>query len=399
MLIVALLLGPQAASAYALPRLAARSRTPTMQYEVQAETVKVFGETKPYTFLTVQPTFTVLDWDRAKPILADYVATARSDFSCMYCGWSVCGDSLFGRVAHVDGAAVTKHIQDVGPCIDRLIADGVATLDEFSIHGPADELAKCRSAIDGLGSTASSDAAPEPPADTPEPGGFFAGLFGGGKSPSPPRGRGPNAATAALLRDVVDYYEIVEGISFITKEAGGVMSGQRLCSLQQTYTVSDWAEAKLIMTSCVEKAEAESNIIFFGWTQCGDQLFCRAAHASAKGVLKHIDNMKESMDNLTSVATLDRSQIHGPMAQNQLVKDSFKTYGFGGPKPKSQFDTLDGGDPRMRAPMSEAEEEAAKAELAAAQASAKAAADKVAFFNVDSGFQRFEAVRLGGFEQ
>ena len=87
------------------------------------------------------------------------------------------------------------------------------------------------------------------------------------------------------------------------------------------------------------------------------------------------------------------------MAQTQLVKDSFKEYGYGGPKPKSKFLNLDD-DPRFNGneQRTEAEQAAAEAAKDAVKAAAFAAADKVAFFNVDGGFQRYEAVRLGGFE-
>ena len=389
----------------------ARARTPLMQYEVQAETVKVFGETKPNAFMTTQPLFTVQDWNRAKPIMEDFLNVLRTDYNCMYGGWTVSDNKLFARVAHVDGDAVIGHLMSVGECFDRLTAAGVATLDEISVHGPAAECAKAKIAIDAMGTGA--PAAPPPPPPPPPPaqppqGGLFGaltGLIGGGDSPpSPPpsSGKGPNAATAELLRELTEYYETEpSGISFITKETGGPSMGQRLCSVQQTYTVADWAKAKPLMDACVEQVEKESGCIYFGWTKCGDKLFCRGAHASAKAILKHIDNVKETVDalNTAGVATLERTQIHGPMAQTQLVKDSFKEYGYGGPKPKSKFLNLDD-DPRFNGneQRTEAEQAAAEAAKDAVKAAAFAAADKVAFFNVDGGFQRYEAVRLGGFE-
>ena len=403
---MALLLLVSTATAYSLSGNAASLRTasrmaapPTMQYEVQAETVKVFGETQPYKFMTVQPLFTVTNWDRAKAIMEDYVARTRTDYQCMFCGWSTSSEQLFGRVAHVDGDAVIKHLQSIGPCLDQLTAEGVATLDEISIHGPAEELTKCESALKQMGSSSSPPPPPPPPA-APAPGGLFGALFGGGAPPPPPPGDGPNAVTAELLRSLVAYYEIDDGISFITKEAGGVSLGQRLCTVQQTYKVADWERAKPLMDECTEKVKDNSGVIYFGWTRDGDSLFCREAYASAKSVLKRIDNLKESTDALVAdgIATLERTQIHGPMAQTQLIKDSFRAYGFGGPRPKSQFDTLEE-DKRFKEAVTEEAEAAQKAEMDAQIQAAKDAAAKVAFFNIDGGFQRFEAVRLGGFEQ
>ena len=69
-----------------------RSPMPTMQYKVQAETRKLFGDSKPYTFLTIQPTFTVQDWSSAKPIMEEFVTRTRREANCMYYGWSKTGD-------------------------------------------------------------------------------------------------------------------------------------------------------------------------------------------------------------------------------------------------------------------------------------------------------------------
>ena len=363
-----------------------RARPPTMQYEVQAPMVKVFGETKPYEFVTLQPRYTVNDWAAVKPIMEAYLAGPRKDFSCLYCGWTIDGDRLFGRAAHVDGDALVSHIQSVGPFLDTLVSSGVATLEEISVHGPAAELSKCKSAIEGAGSEApASPPPPPPPPADPPPTLFGISLpsFGGPESPPPPSptGKGPNAATSAVLRELTQYYEIDSGVSFITKEVGGIPMGQRFCSLQRSYTVSDWTKAKVAMDAIVEKVSEEQNCIYFGWTRCGDQLYCRDSYSAAKGVVKHLENVRDCMEELVApgVATLDRIELHGPMGQLALCKESFKAFGLGGERPKTQFD-----DPSI---------------VEEANAPRVKAAEKVEYFNIDSGFQRYEAVRLGGFEQ
>ena len=65
----------------------------SMQYAVQAETKKLFGDAQPYTFMTIQPTFTVNDWGKAKPIMEEFVTRVRNnEGGCMYYGWSKTGD-------------------------------------------------------------------------------------------------------------------------------------------------------------------------------------------------------------------------------------------------------------------------------------------------------------------
>ena len=207
--------------------------------------------------------------------------------------------SQFCREAYSDAAAVLAHLENIGPCVDALLADGIATLDEISLHGPKAELEKCKASMDALGTV---------------------------------------------------YYEIDQGISWITKETGGIPMGQRLLTIQPTFTVQDWSKAEPIMAEFTDKTSKESNCIYYGWTRSGDKLFCREAYSSANGVLEHLENVGPCVDKLLGdgIATLDRIELHGPMGQVQPCKETMN--GFG-----------------------------------------------TIYYNVDSGFQKFEAVKLGGF--
>lgn len=92
--------------------------------------------TKPtYNFLTIEPTFTILNPELAEPIMKEFVEKTRTEKGCLYYGWSKCGDKLFCREAYVDGEAVLAHLGNVGPCIDALLKES-AELDRISIHGP-----------------------------------------------------------------------------------------------------------------------------------------------------------------------------------------------------------------------------------------------------------------------
>ena len=92
------------------------------------------GGTKPYTFLTIQPTFTVKDWAAAEPIMADFVERTEKETACVYYGWSKCGDKLFCREAYVDAAGVLAHLENVGPCVDEILK-----LSGLEDTGPAAE--------------------------------------------------------------------------------------------------------------------------------------------------------------------------------------------------------------------------------------------------------------------
>ena len=114
--------------------------------------------------------------------------------------------------------------------------------------------------------------------------------------------------------------------------------------------MQSWEKAKPIMAEFVEKTSKEGDVIFYGWTTNGDKLFCREAYSSGKGVLRHLENVGPCVEALLAdgVATLDRIELHGPMGQVQECKQAMDAFG-------------------------------------------------TTYFNVDSGFQRYECIKLGGF--
>ena len=105
----------------------------------------------PYTFCTIQPTFTILDRSKAEPIMKEFVEATKTEDGCVYYGWTVAGEKLFCREAYNDGAAVNAHLANVGPLIGKLLEDGVCKLDQIHIHGPSDQLELVKPGTKDLG--------------------------------------------------------------------------------------------------------------------------------------------------------------------------------------------------------------------------------------------------------
>ena len=99
----------------------------------------------------IRPYFTVLNWAKARPIMAEFVKRTATEDGMIYYGWDINGDTLYCREAYLDGAAVKKHLENVGSCIGELLAEGVAKLDKIAIHGPAAELEKVKPSFEKLG--------------------------------------------------------------------------------------------------------------------------------------------------------------------------------------------------------------------------------------------------------
>merc|ERR1711939_638609 len=100
----------------------------------------------------IRPTFTVTDWAAAVPIMKEFVALTRNEEGCLYYGWTRTGeDQLRCREAYVSGDAVNAHLANVGDCIGKLLAEGVAKLDSIEIHGPEAEVEKTKAGTSELG--------------------------------------------------------------------------------------------------------------------------------------------------------------------------------------------------------------------------------------------------------
>lgn len=232
-------------------------------------------ERMPFGLITVQPTFTVSDWGVARTALADFLDLARKETGCCYCGWTRCTteDKLFISEAFRDADAVIAHVQAYKQ-IRETLSDAVS-LQRMQVHGPPVEIEKCLSAMpEGTECFAAR-----------EPGGF----------------------------------------SYFSKQTGGLMTAQTLCSLKPMLKVTDWDAAEKIMAEYLERASLEAGLIYIGWTASNDdeRLFCRVAHSNANAVLEHLINVAPCLQALLDgPATLESIELHGPQMQIERVQQA-----------------------------------------------------------------------------
>jgi len=267
------------------------------------------GASYPYNFITVEPIYTINDPQAVQQIMLEYVARSKSEPGLCYCGFSTtrsapddsapgwpfsaaAGDTLFVREAYPDAEATLFHLANVAPLREKLLA-GPATLASLELHGPAAALETCRMAI--------SD-------------------------------EGFDDSVVDALKGA-SYFEVQSGLSRLEKESGGMPLPLVLVSLHTTFTVSDAASATRVCDEIVQRAEAEENCLYCGWTRSGDQLVCREAYGSATGLVKHVENVRDCMDALTSgPATFEASQLHASVGQmkvfDEFVADTRRERGY-----------------------------------------------------------------------
>lgn len=87
-------------------------------------------------FLTLQPTFTLVDRAKAESFMrqmVDATKTKESD-GCLYYGFNIMGDTAFCREAYIDGAAVLRHLENAGPLVGEMLSSGAAKLESLELH-------------------------------------------------------------------------------------------------------------------------------------------------------------------------------------------------------------------------------------------------------------------------
>lgn len=62
----------------------------------------------------------------------------------------------------------------------------------------------------------------------------------------------------------------------------------------------------------VAKTNEEPKCLYYGFSFCGDQAFCREGYADAEGVLAHLENVGAILQEALKISELTRLEIHGP---------------------------------------------------------------------------------------
>jgi hypothetical protein len=64
---------------------------------------------------------------------------------------------------------------------------------------------------------------------------------------------------------------------------------------------------------------AEEKALYYEFTLNGDEVFCREAYTDADGVLTHLTNVGPQLDQMLTLSTLARLEVHGAATTIHLV--------------------------------------------------------------------------------
>ncbi|MFT6239912.1 MAG: quinol monooxygenase YgiN [Akkermansiaceae bacterium] len=78
---------------------------------------------------------------------------------------------------------------------------------------------------------------------------------------------------------------------------------------------------KETMKKFVALTATEDTCVYYDFSVCGDQVFCREAYIGAAGVLRHLENVGACIEEALTVSELYRIEIHGPAAELDQLRE------------------------------------------------------------------------------
>ena len=77
---------------------------------------------------------------------------------------------------------------------------------------------------------------------------------------------------------------------------------------------------KELMKDFVARTSTEETCLYYDFSVCGDQVFCREAYVGAAGVLAHLENVGAQIEKALTFSELYRIEIHGPAEELAQLK-------------------------------------------------------------------------------
>lgn len=78
---------------------------------------------------------------------------------------------------------------------------------------------------------------------------------------------------------------------------------------------------KKLLPEFVARTSTEKGVLFYEFTLNGDEVFCREAYVNAEAALDHLTNVGALLEQMLTVATLTRLEIHGPAAELDKLRE------------------------------------------------------------------------------
>lgn len=96
-----------------------------------------------------------------------------------------------------------------------------------------------------------------------------------------------------------------------------------VCSIVPYFQIQDGKldEMKMLCETFIEKTKTEPKCLYYGFCFNENVMHCREAYEGAEGVLAHIENVGELIDEALKISELFRFEIHGNADELAKLKE------------------------------------------------------------------------------
>lgn len=232
--------------------------------------------TAPNSFCSIIPTFKINDWDKLNHILEELIEATKKETGVVYYGFvgNKETNTVVCREAYVDGDAIKKHIENVGPLLGKLL-DGPAELVSMHVQGPEEELDKVKAGMDPMGAT----------------------------------------------------YSYVDPPGFTNMTMGTEDLPHTFCTIYPTMTVLNGSKVESEVTSpLIEETKSEKGCVHYGFTmnKKDNLLICREAYVDGDALNIHIASAVKVLGPamVGGVIKMESVVITGPADQLAIARES-----------------------------------------------------------------------------
>ena len=96
----------------------------------------------------------------------------------------------------------------------------------------------------------------------------------------------------------------------------------KCCSIVPYFNIpqENLADFKALCEQFVEKTLTEEKCLYYGFCFDGNTAHCREGYAGASGVLAHLDNIGELLQQALQISELTKLEIHGPAEELEKLR-------------------------------------------------------------------------------
>ncbi|EDY81211.1 hypothetical protein VDG1235_828 [Verrucomicrobiia bacterium DG1235] len=78
---------------------------------------------------------------------------------------------------------------------------------------------------------------------------------------------------------------------------------------------------KAITLQLIERAKTEEGCLYYGFSYSGNTVFCREGYRNAEGLLAHLQNVGDLIEQALKISEMTRLEVHGNAAELEKLKE------------------------------------------------------------------------------